>query len=242
MYIEYLNTGANISINQETYIFPASLLKLPIAMSVMKKIEIGEWSLDNELVLLDVDRDDKSGNKNDLLAKNKVGTRFTIRDLLIYSLRDSDNTAFRILYRNLSDTEIERFIEATGLEQITNKEGKISAKEYSRMLRSLYTASFLNRENSQLILSWLDESDFNEFLSKPIDPYIAFPHKYGENLNQIVFADSGIVYIPNRPYIISVMLEGDTSKSYSEEEKIKAEEFMHQVSKVTYNYFLGYNN
>lgn len=39
LYFEYLNTGANISINPDLRILPASLIKVPLAMAVMKKIE-----------------------------------------------------------------------------------------------------------------------------------------------------------------------------------------------------------
>ena len=39
IYFEYLNTGANISINPDLRILPASLIKVPLAMAVMKKIE-----------------------------------------------------------------------------------------------------------------------------------------------------------------------------------------------------------
>ncbi len=241
IYVEYLNTGANISINPDTYIFPASLLKLPIALAVMKKVEIGEWNLDSELVLFEEDKDGKSGDEEHLLSKDATGSRYSIRDLLIYSLRDSDNTAFNILYRNISDSELESFVLATGLDKITDKDGKISAKEYSRILRSLYAASFLKRDNAQLVLKWLDDSNFDKFLSSGLPKEISFSHKYGENLEQRVFADSGIVYIPNRPYIISVMIKGDDKNDLLEEKK-KAENLMKEISEFTYNYFSSYNN
>jgi len=38
-------------------ILPASLIKVPLAMAVMKKIESGDWNLYNELVLMKEDRD-----------------------------------------------------------------------------------------------------------------------------------------------------------------------------------------
>lgn len=57
LYFEYLNTGANISINPDLRILPASLIKVPLAMAVMKKVERGEWRLSNELVMMKDDRD-----------------------------------------------------------------------------------------------------------------------------------------------------------------------------------------
>ena len=38
IYFEYLPTGANISINKDAEFWPASLLKLPVAMAAGKKI------------------------------------------------------------------------------------------------------------------------------------------------------------------------------------------------------------
>src|SRR3989344_1301825 len=43
IYFEYLPTGSNISINKDAEFYPASLLKVPITMTVAKKIERGEW-------------------------------------------------------------------------------------------------------------------------------------------------------------------------------------------------------
>ncbi len=57
LYFEYFNTGANISINPDLRILPASLIKVPLAMAVMKKVERGEWLLTNELVMMKDDRD-----------------------------------------------------------------------------------------------------------------------------------------------------------------------------------------
>ena len=41
IYVEYLNTGANIHINPEGRYWPASLTKLPIAIATMSTIEKG---------------------------------------------------------------------------------------------------------------------------------------------------------------------------------------------------------
>jgi len=241
VYVEFLNTGGNISINPNTYIWPASLSKVPLALAVMKKVERGEWKLENELVLMQGDADSKSGNLQTLLAKHPIGTRFTIEKLLEELLVNSDNTAFYIFLRNLSQDDLKAVIEGLGIEMLFSEEGKISAKEYSRILRSLYTASLLNRVNSEKILEWLDRSTFEIFLAGPISDEIPFPHKYGEHLPFNVFADSGIVYIADRPYIVSVMIQGKKGLPFEEEKEV-ASKFMQEVSDVVYKYFLEYKN
>ena len=239
IYIEFLNTGSNISINPEVYIWSASLPKLPLAMSVMKKVEYGTWKMDNELVLMPIDKDDKSGSEDGSLWEYPVGTRFTVEKLLEELLVNSDNTAQKILFRNMHSDEIEKVTNDLGLEKLFNQDGKMSAKEYSRFFRSLYSASFLARDSSQKLLEWLDKSSFNQFLSNPIGSEISFPHKYGENVLQRAYADSGIVYLPNRPYLITVMVQGSEELSIDEDIQ-RTEKFMRQVSKLTYDYFINY--
>ncbi len=237
LYVEFLNTGANISVGKDNYIWPVSLAKLPLAIAVMKKVETGEWTLANELVLLENDRNAKSGDSKDPLLEFPIGTRFTIEKLLEELLVNSDNTAYNILLRNMHNDDIEVVIEELGLEELFTPDGKVSAKEYSRIFRSLYTSSFLKRANSQMILTWLDASTFNDFLAQSVPENIPFPHKYGENLSLGVYADSGIVYVPGRPYMISVMIKMPGTGTPNSTETARAREFMRQVSGAAYTYF-----
>jgi len=241
IYIEYLNTGANISVNPEMYVWPASLTKVPLAMAVMNKIEDGDWELYSELVLMPGDSNSRSGDITDPLSEFPVGTSFTIEKLLEELLVHSDNTAYYILLRNLHQDDLKEVIQALGMEALFSEEGKISAKEYSRILRALYAASFLSREHSEMILEWLAQSSFHEFLSAGMPTDVIFAHKYGIDDSLNAYADSGIVYIPNRPYIISVMVQGDPNVSYQQEKK-NAAAFMASVSKTVYEYFSQTSN
>ncbi|MEK9184057.1 MAG: serine hydrolase, partial [Patescibacteria group bacterium] len=87
VYFEYLPTGASIAINKDAEFYSASLLKVPVAMAVAKKIEKSEWKWTNELVLMSPDKDEHFGN----LYKEKTGATFTIEELIRRSLSDSDN-------------------------------------------------------------------------------------------------------------------------------------------------------
>lgn len=231
LYFEYLNTGSNISINQDVGIFPASLAKLPLAMVVVKKVETEVWQWDNELVLLEGDVDRNSGN----LYQHSIGTRFTIEELVRELLVNSDNTAYRILLRNTESSELNTIIEEVGLSDLFKEDGKISAKEYTRMLRSLYVSSFLRRDNSEKILEWLTQSPFDYYLASGLPQGVKFAHKIGENHVYGTYSDAGIVYLTNRSYVLSVMVEVDSSW---DEELVKrsVRDFMRIVSKNVYEY------
>lgn len=218
LYFEFLNTGANISINQNERIFPASLAKLPLALLVMKKVENGSWKWDFTLTAGDENLNSGSGQ----LYKEAYGTKFEIRRLLEELLINSDNTAYRILKNNTTLEERRELAVEIGLGDLFEDQGKVSAKEYSRLLRTLYVASYLNRENSEYILELLSKNSFKEFLNLGLPTEVVFSHKQGENVNLNVFADSGIVYLENRPYVLSVMIEpiqktGIEGKSYAQE-------------------------
>ncbi len=229
VYFEFLNTGANISINQDERFWPASLSKIPTIFAVIKKIEDGEWKLGNELVLFTQDQDERFGD----LYKKTPGTRFTIEELIKETLINSDNTTHNILVRNLSSTDYTDVISALGMENLFDKNYDITAKEYSRIFRALYTASYLNRENSQKILKWLSQTNpnFNEFLGAGVPLEVLFSHKIGEQSREVVFLDSGIVYVPNRPYLITVMVQIKDGNGDAE-----AKEIMKELSKAAYTY------
>jgi hypothetical protein len=236
IYVEFLNTGSNIIVNQDNYIWPASLVKVPVGIVAMKNVENGLWQLSDEFEILSEDISNFSGGEDSFLATSEPGTRISLEVLLEQLLAHSDNTAYNVLLRNISQDDIKRLILALGLDGLLSTEGKLSAKNYSRLFRVLYSASYLSRENSTKILEWLDSSEFNDFLAKPIPKGVMFPHKFGQNDFLRVYLDSGIVYLPDRPYIISVAIQGDVSQG-EYEELLRASDFMHKISQASYSFF-----
>ena len=212
LYFEYLPTGANIVVNNDRAMWPASLIKIPVAMAVMKKVEQGEWELDNQLVILDEDKDASFGD----LYKEPTGTTMTIRDLLHATLVDSDNTAHFVLLRNLDADELEHVFIHLGLDDVledlkkkpedATEDNRMTAKTYSVFFRSLYNATYLSVENSQLFLQFLTEGP-TEYGRYGVPAEVVFAHKTGIRSEDKVWADAGIVYLDRRPYLLTVMLE-----------------------------------
>lgn len=229
IYFEYLPTGANIAVNKDAEFFPASLLKLPVAMVVAKKVADGKWQWKNELVLMRNDKDDKFGD----LYNYQIGTSFTIEELVRRALAESDNTAYRILLRNLDQGELESMHQHLGLDKFFSTDGKISAKNYSVILRALYSSSYLPEEYSQKLLGIMAKSKFNQYLASGLPENVIFAHKIGLSDEQDVVLDSGIVYLPDRPYILSVMIKTKDMEA--------ARGQMKNISEKVYNYISGYS-
>ena len=228
IYFEYLATGANISVNKDAEFYPASLLKVPVAVAIAKKIERGEWKWTNELVLLEGDRDKLFGT----LYQEPTNSAHTIEDLVRRSLVESDNTAHFILLRNLETREVEDVYEHIGLKGFFDTDGRISAKRYSTIFRMLYTSSYLSPENSQKLLALMTESAFDDFIEGGLPESTFFSHKIGVAVDKGVFVDSGIVYAGSRSYILTVMVEtGD---------ELKAQRVMKDISETVHTYVNNY--
>lgn len=229
VYFEYLPTGANITISKDAEFYPASLLKVPIAMAAVKKIENGEWKWSNELVLMPADKDKEFGT----LYKESSNSTWTIEELIRRSMSDSDNTAHFILLRNLEQGEIEDIYDHIGLKGFLDTDGNISAKRYSVILRALYSASYLNEENSEKLLLYLSRSQFEEYLESGIPDNLIFSHKIGISYNERVFSDAGIVYASDRPYLLIVMIKNKDAQ--------EVRGVMKDISKSVYEYVTSYS-
>lgn len=231
LYIESLNSGANISVNPDLRINPASLSKVPVVMIALKKIENGDWSLDEKFLVKEEDLSSTWGN----LYMKGSNYEIPLHELIKLSLEESDNTAHNVIYHNLSPADVTDFADSLGLYELFDAEGNITAKEYSRLFRALYLSSFLSSANSNFILGSLAQTRYNNYLGAGVPSNIPFAHKFGEKTNIGLYADSGIVYIKQRPILITLLLRRKDSEAPQTPELAK--EIFRQVSETTISYF-----
>ena len=79
--------------NADTPLFSASLIKLPYAVFVCRELSAGKRSLDDTFVYTS----DWWHKGTGIIRHGEDGTEYTIRDLLDYMLRYSDNVAYDVL-------------------------------------------------------------------------------------------------------------------------------------------------
>ncbi|MDQ5962918.1 MAG: beta-lactamase class [Patescibacteria group bacterium] len=208
VYFEYLPSGVSIGVNEKEEVPIASLSKVPIAMSIMKKIEQGKIKLETPLTIEKKHLDKKFGT----LWKKGEGTVLSVEEFIRYSLVESDNTANDILFDQLTTNEINAVYENFDIDVNTKDEvQKISPKSYSSIFRSLFLSSYLLEEHSSYILNTLTRTNFNDKIPAGIPPSVPVAHKIGvfQRLDnkQNVSTDCGIVYVPKRQYILCVFVE-----------------------------------
>lgn len=229
IYFEVLNTGATADLNTNLKIIPASLVKLPIGMVTMKRIQDGKWSYDTVIKFNEEDARVLGGDDADSL----IGQEFTVQTLLEMMMLESDNMAWVLLVQNLTGEEILKLAELVGLDREFANEERISPKEYSRLLRLLYLAVYLDAQHSQNLLELMTYSQFEGFLRPGIPSNVPFARRWSAHIDDDTFADSGIVYLEERPYMISVMIKGKTGDNQADYQRTNG--LMKEISQRTYN-------
>lgn len=231
VYFEYLPTGVSIAANANEEVRLASLAKVPLVMSILKKVEKGDLKLSDEITLKKEDLDDRFGD----LWKAGAGATFTIEELIEATLRKSDNTSYNALYGILNDKEVYEVYDNLDVElSMENNQPIVSPKSYSSIFRSLYLSSYLNTADSEYILALLSKTDFKDKIPAGVPKDIIVSHKVGvfnKTLNpQNVYSDCGIVYIPHRPYILCIFVQNndDIASKHSS-----------MISKMVYTYVSG---
>ncbi len=217
VYFRNMNNGTQFGINQKEMFSPASLMKLPLLIAYFKKSEQEIWLLEKELTFVvngSVD-DYKQNIKPEW--KLKAGKKYKIIDILKNMIIYSDNEASIFLENNIEFDYFMKVFTDIWIEFPPFIEwafdNNIRVVDYSAFFRVLYNSSYLNKQNSQLVLDLLTKTRFKEWLYAWVsDTDISIAHKFGERsifgnnwIERMQLHDCGIIYYPDYPYLLCIM-------------------------------------
>ncbi len=215
VYLRQLNQGEYISIGDQENYNPGSLLKVPELITFFKMNEKTPGLLDRKVTY---SAPLNLAKQAYYLSKSiEVGKTYTIRELLYYMIAYSDNNATMLLNQRMDLNIFKKVFTDLGLPNpdMNSKDIPITAKDYSYFMRVLYNASYLNIEDSEFCTELLSHSDFVLGLVKGLPKDTKVAHKFGEAGDGVNahFSESGIVYIHNSPYLLTVMTKGKDNKT-----------------------------
>ncbi len=238
-YVEDLNTGAWAGWQEREEFIAASFLKVPIAITAMKEVDQGSWTLETPFAMEARYKDKNFGS----LWQTPEGSEISVEKLLKEMLQYSDNTAANILFDKLAASERDDVYFHIGIanpeapiEQAANRPvfRKLSTKDLATMFRALYNATFLTRKSSNYILEILTQTKFDKVLATEIPPEVKVAHKIANFFVKDPdmpknFHDCGIVYLPNHPYLYCAM-----TKNLNADE---AQSIIVELGNKIYNFF-----
>jgi beta-lactamase class A len=231
VYFRDLDDGMTFNINGNEEYSPASLGKLPIMMAYFKLAENDPGLLKKKLKY-----DGKLDKAKEQYFKPNVtleaGKSYTIDELIYRMIAYSDNNAWRILLDHIDTDYLNSVVIDLGAAFLTGPRGEpqVTVKSYSIFLRVLYNASYLNDEMSEKALEYLETIEFPFGIASSIPLDITVVNKFGERYarygNEKQLHDFGIVYYPNSPYILCIMVKGD--------DFTKMAPILHEISQLIY--------
>ncbi len=221
VYYRNLNNGNWFGINEKEMFSPASLMKLPLLLVYLKKIEQNP-DIRNEKIMYREDPIESKYIQNIVPTKKLVDNEaYSIRELLEYMIRYSDNKASLLLERNISVEDYKKAFTDNNMlfpDLIDGKfDNNLKVIDYAKFFRVLFNGSYVNKELSNYALWLLTQVDFKQWLVAGTEKNIVVAHKFGERgiiwqngIEQKQLHDCWIIYYPNHPYLLCVMTRGNT--------------------------------
>jgi len=228
VYLKDYDANGWMAVNENEKYEPGSLFKVPVMIAYLKMSEQNPGLLDEEL------KYDKAFNFDVNVAFKsrsiQVGKSYKIRELIRYMIQYSDNNATNLLTKYLNNDVFEKIFEDFGIKKpdILVQKFNINCIEFSIFMRSLYNASYLSIDNSEFAAELLSKSEFNEGIKRVLPKDINVISKFGESgtNSNLQLHETAIVYLKNRPYLLTVMTKGKDNKSLLN--------LISEISKITY--------
>ncbi len=226
-------------VNEDETFSPASMLKVPTVAAVLKYAESHNDFLSTE-ILYDGSFDDNGAEYFKPQKSIQPGHKYTVEELLEYTIVDSDNNAVKLLHNVIDSREFTNIYISLGMQIPQDPSDFMSPKNYSLFLRLLYNSTYLTRPMSEKILRLMVESHFTQGLTSGIPSTIETAHKFGEwrvinsegVSQESELHDCGIVYQPNNPYVLCVMTRGDHFEGLAPE--------IRDISKIVHDRVMSY--
>ena len=210
VYLRDFKKGNWMSFQGKVPFHPGSLIKVPILISYLKFEEHRPGIL-NAPVTFEAGQYIPSQSYNS--KQIEVGKTYTIKELLEYMIKYSDNNATFLLKKNLDVAQFKKTYDNVGLAvpNIMDVNYSLSAEDFSVFMKVLFNAGYLSIANSEYALKLLSECDFKEGFVKGLPAGTPVAHKFGEwgdgGMNHELH-ESGIIYIDGDAYILTVMTSG----------------------------------
>lgn len=223
VYVESLADGKAFGLRQNEVFPAASLMKLPIMLSVYQAVEQGKAGLDDVYVLQASDQ-----LPGTTLSTVLPGSSWTYRQLLQFSGQTSDNSAALILLRLFGREALQEAMNSAGMGQSDFDQDETTPEDVGAFFSRLYNGSLISQDHRDELLSFLSQTIFDNWMPADLPEGVRVAHKVG--IEDGAYSDGGIIF-GEKPFVLVVMSQGSDP---DEAPKATAE-----IAKMAYGYEEG---
>lgn len=231
VYIKDLNSGSWIAYNPDAGYRPGSLFKVVTMITIFRMSEKEPELLEKSITYIP-----KPNARIPAQTFNngtiKPGNTYKVKELVKHMIVNSDNHATMLLHDVADQRVYASVIADLGIPVPNSGDYTISVKTYSRFFSVIYDVGYLTLPQSEIAASLLSESTFNEGIKKYLPKNLQVADKFGETGKEgnKQFHESAIVYLANRPYLLTVMTKGKDARVLAC--------VISEISKITYDHML----
>jgi beta-lactamase class A len=223
IYVKDLHTGKSVSINADSIFPTASMVKVPILIGIMDKLNKGELKYHQELTY----KDSLFYAGSDLLASLKHNEKVELSKVIMLMLTTSDNTA-SLWLQSLAGTgtRIDQILDSIGYSatrvnsRTPGREagrdkfgwGQTSPKEMATLFETLANRTLMDATSSEKMLRLLGRNYWDEEALSQIPPDVFVASKNGA----VNASRSEVVYVSgkNARYVFCICTKNNKDTSW----------------------------
>ena len=244
IYVKNLRTGKTVSINADTIFPTASIVKVPILLGVMDKIQRGELKYEQEIIY----KDSLLYEGEDILGSFKDKEKIALKKVIMLMMTTSDNTA-SLWLQSLAGkgTRINEILDSLGMKSTrvnsrtpgreNNRTqygwGQTTPFEMAKLFEMIYNFQVFSPVISEKMLRIMGRNFWDAEALSQIPPTIEVFCKNGA-----VNASRSEVLLANavhNPYIFSIFTKNNKDISWGDSNE--AWVLTRKISKILWNYF-----
>jgi beta-lactamase class A len=208
------SSGGRVAMNADRRSLAASLNKLPVLMTLHRAAASGEVDLDDKISM---QASDVQAYGTGVLCTYPVGHTITLRECARLLIKESDNTAWKMLDRYLGRDYIRAELYRVGALDGVLDPNTTTPDDVLLMLDKISDSSYTTPDLSAEMLDVMTNTSFEDRLPQPLPQGTRVSHKIG--YYGTTFANAGIVFPEGardaRDAYFMVAITSDTSESAS---------------------------
>jgi beta-lactamase class A len=144
----------------------------------------------------------------------------------------SDDTAWEDFNSLLGHPALLQYARGIGLDSYDPDNNLISSDDLALLLAQLYQGKLLNQQHTNLLLAYMSQADYTQYIGSVIPTGVKFYHKIGFLDDRVM--DAAIIDNGHHPYVLVIFTKDDADAGYDQTAGLQV---FHTITQATLTAF-----